>query len=183
MAVQWMDGKVDKSVSYTIQDCGTTYEPPPDQIHRAVDRRRRRTRTQAQAVAQHLGPDDHGCRRRCRRRDLLGRRQGCGQLLRPCRDGLLRHRRRDLCPGHHVLRRVRHRHPRCRVRLRLYVRHHGRAAGVDHRLEPDPGTLHRRGCHCQVLGHLPQQRVCADGGRRSRRPFRSAAWTSTGVPS
>src|SRR3546814_160212 len=39
---------------------GTTHEPVPHQVHRAVDRRRGRARPRAQTLAQRLGPDDLG---------------------------------------------------------------------------------------------------------------------------
>ena len=106
-------------------------------------------------------------RRGCRRgRHLLRRREGRRQLCRPGRDLVLRLAAVTCALAIMCYAEFASAIPVAGSAYTYHLRDLGRAAGVDHRLGPDPGIVHGCGGHRQVLGDLPQQ--CFPALRRRR---------------
>ncbi len=84
-------------------------------------------------------------RRGDRRGPVFADRQGGGRQRRPRGGVFLHDQRAGLCLRRLVLRGVRLHGAGGRQRVFLFLCHHGRIAGVDHRLGPGHGIRHRRG--------------------------------------
>ena len=118
-------------------------------------------------------------RRHHRRRHLRADRPGGARLRRSGPDAVVRHRRPRLRLRRAVLRRIRLDDSGGRQRLHVRLRHAGRAAGLDHRLGPDPrvrhGVEHRRLRLVEVLPALHRAvRHCTSRPFLASRPVQHA---------